>query len=213
MAAPQPEPALHHGQGPGLHPITLRGRHVTLEPLRRDHVAELWAVQDERTWDYMVPPRPVRAPEDLGAWIDGRLAAVAADTALAFLLRDAAGRAAGATSLFDHERTWRRIEVGHTWVAPHARRTALNTEAKLLLLRHAFAAEGAGLGVNRVQFKCDARNVRSATAIERLGAKREGLLRNWMTLHDGFLRDTLIFSITRSEWPAVEAGLVAKLGR
>ena len=204
----EPHPIDGHpvGPGPALAPLALNGRHVGLEPLRPEHVHELWDVQDERTWDYMIPSG-VRTPFDLKVWVQSRLAAQAQATALAFLLRDALGRAAGSSSLFDYDRAGRRIEIGHTWVAPHARRSGLNTEAKLLLMRHAFQT----LGVNRLQLKTDARNDRCQKAIERLGATREGLLRSWITLPDGHLRDTVMFSIVRAQWPDVEERLLGLL--
>lgn len=179
--------------------IVLTGHHVRLEPLRLHHVDELWEhAQEHDVWRYML--WDVRSKRDLQSWIDARLAALRAGTALPFVQRDAlTGACFGSTSLFDHEPAHRRIEIGHTWIGAAYRRTAINTEAKLLLLRHAFEA----LDANRVQFKCDVRNVRSQAAIERLGATREGVLRSWMLLPDGAGRDTCIFSILRGEWPQV----------
>jgi RimJ/RimL family protein N-acetyltransferase len=196
------------GVGPSLTPVRLDGRHVGLEPLRMEHAHELWLVQDERTWDFMIPSG-VRTPFDLKVWMQARLDAQAQGTALPFLLRDASGKAAGSSSLFDYDRHGRKVEIGHTWVAPHARRSGLNTEAKLILMRHAFNV----LGVNRLQLKTDLRNHRSQKAIERLGAQREGVLRSWITLPDGHLRDTVMYSIVRAEWPAVEARLVDLLAQ
>lgn len=186
-----------------LKPLVLQGRHVRLEPLRLQHAKELWGAARERDlWRYMT--FLVRRRSDLSEWIRRRLQAQREGTALAFLQRDAiTGAAFGSTSLFDVDLQFRRAEIGHTWIGASHRRTAANTEAKLLLLRHAFE----DLGMVRVQFKCDARNTRSHEAILRLGATEEGLLRSFMLLPDGHRRDTLIFSILDHDWPRVRARL------
>ncbi len=187
-------------------PVTLHGRHVVLEPLQVAHAEALWAAADEPDlWRYMLVD--VASIEDLRAWIRARLEPVAAGTALAFLQRDArTGAAFGSTSIFDLT-PFRTMEVGHTWIGASHRRTAANTEAKLLVLGHCFGA----LGAIRVQIKCDARNERSRRAIERLGAQFEGILRNQRVLPDGHKRNAAIYSILDSEWPTVKAGLEAKL--
>jgi len=190
-----------------LAPVTLEGRHVRLEPLRRGHAAELWpAASEADLWRYMTVE--VRTPEDLERWVASRVADGEGGTALPFLQRDArTGQAIGSTSLFDADARHRRIEIGHTWLAASHRRTAANTEAKLLLLTHAFER----LGALRVQLKTDARNLRSQAAIARLGAVREGVLRQHMVLPDGYVRDTVMFSILDREWPAVRERLRARL--
>lgn len=192
---------------PALPEVTLRGRHVVLEPLRPLHDEQLWTAARERDlWRYMA--FDVSSPADLAAWIARRIAAQRSGTALAFLQRDATtGQAFGSTSLFDVDLEFRRGEIGHTWIGSSHRRTAANTEAKLLLLGHAFET----LGLARVQFKCDARNLRSEAAILRLGAVKEGVLRSFMVLPDGFLRDTAIFSLLRAEWPAARERLRSRL--
>lgn len=189
--------------------VALRGRHVLLEPLGPQHGLELWPAASERDiWRFMA--FEVKAPKDLDAWIARRLAARRAGTALAFLQRDATtGVAFGSTSLFDVDQEFGRAEIGHTWIGASHRRTSANTEAKLLLLRHAFE----GLGLGRVQFKCDVRNGPSERAILRLGATKEGVLRSFMILPDGHLRDTAVFSVLRSEWPALRTRLEARLAR
>ena len=113
----------------------------------------------------------------------------------------------GTTSFFDIRKPERALEIGHTWLAPPACRTAVNTATKLLLLSHCFET----LGCRRVQLKTDARNEISQRAIERLGATREGTLRKHMRLHDGFIRDTVFYSILPEEWPAIKARLTARL--
>ncbi|HUR26064.1 MAG TPA: GNAT family protein [Candidatus Thermoplasmatota archaeon] len=192
-----------------VEPVTLRGRTVILEPLRLAHAAELWPAADERDlWRYML--FDVESPADLERWIAARLEPAAQGRALPFLLRDAGtGQAFGSSSLFEIDAARRSLEVGHTWVGRSHRRTAANTEAKRLLLAHAFE----DLGAQRVQLRCDERNLRSAAAIERIGAVREGVIRSMVVLPDGHRRNAVVFSILDSEWPAVRARLDAMLGR
>ena len=184
--------------------MTLRGRHVVLEPLRPEHAEELWPAASERElWRYMGVDVPT--VDDLRTWIGKRQHGTFAGLhALPFLQRDArTGQAFGASSLFDIDVANRKLEVGHTWIGASHRRTPANTEAKRLLLGHAFE----GMGCIRVQLKCDARNARSRAAIERIGAKPEGILRHWLLLPDGHRRDTAFFSILEAEWPDVRANL------
>lgn len=191
-------------------PVTLTGQHVRIEPLTATHVADLASVAVEpEMWAYL----PARAPRDeteVAAWIAGALAEAAKGTRIPFAIIDrASGRAVGSTSYLDVAPEHRRIEIGWTWLGAPARRTAVNTECKLLLLRHAFET----LGCGRVQLKTDGRNLRSQTAIARLGAVREGVLRKHVILPDGFVRDTVMFSITADEWPGVRARLEDFLAR
>ncbi|MHB1261683.1 MAG: GNAT family N-acetyltransferase [Thermoplasmatota archaeon] len=190
-----------------LRPVTLHGRHVVLEPLRPEHAEELWPAASERAlWAYMgADGMGVASHEDLRIWIGNRIAGAPSRLpARPFLLRDAAtGQAFGASSLFDIDAANRKLEVGHTWLGASHRRTAANTEAKRLILGHAFEV----LGAVRVQLKCDARNAPSRAAIERIGAKPEGVLRHWLILPDGHRRDTAFYSILAAEWPAVRARL------
>ncbi len=171
-----------------------------------EHATELWPAASERDlWRYML--FDVASPDDLREWIRRRLEPAAAGTALPFLQRDAAtGAAFGSTSIFDISPN-RTMEVGHTWLGASHRKTAANTEAKVLILGHCFDA----LGAIRVQLKCDERNTRSRAAIERLGARFEGILRNQMILPDGHKRQAAIYSILDSEWPAVKARLETRL--
>ena len=119
------------------------------------------------------------------------------------------GEAVGGTTLFDYSEPNRRLEIGYTWLARPAWRTAINTEAKYLLLSHAFEV----LGCNRVQLKTDLRNLRSQAAIARLGAAREGVLRSHMVMPDGHVRDTVMFSLVAAEWPTAKARLEVMMGR
>jgi N-acetyltransferase len=194
-----------------IEPVTLRGRHVVLEPLRPEHSHELWPAASERdVWRFMGPDGMVVDSEAaLATWIRRRIAgAPTGMPALPFLQRDAkTGQAFGSTSLFDIDATHRKAEVGHTWLGASHRRTVANTEAKRLVLGHAFET----MGCVRVQLRCDARNARSRAAIERIGAKPEGILRHWMILPDGHRRDTCFYSILEEEWPDVRSRLDAML--
>ncbi len=182
---------------------TLAGSWVRLEPLAEAHAAELWpAARDPTVWRYM--PTSVSDEAGLRAWVRDRRRGLFDGTALPFLQRDArTGAAVGSTSLFDVDRAKGSAEIGHTWIAASHRRTGTNTEAKLLLLRHAFDM----MGLTRVQLKCDARNAASRRAIERIGATYEGTFRWTMPLPDGTLRDTAYHSIIKPEWPAVRRRL------
>ncbi len=191
-------------------PIVLTGRFVRLEPLSESHTAGLTAIGlDESIWRHM-PYGPMRTEADIGNWVKGILRLAAAGTDLPFaVIHLASGRVAGATRYMEIRAAHRGLEIGGTWYGEEFRRTAVNTECKYLLLRHAFEE----LGCIRVQLKTDARNERSQKAIERIGAVREGTLRNHMILPDGVVRHSVYFSILDSEWPAVKLGLERMLDR
>ncbi len=190
-------------------PVTLAGRSIRLEPLALAHHGPLCAVGlDEDLWRWI--PAPVRTPEEMREYIETALAAQAAGTALPFAtLEQATGRAIGSTRFAAIERPHRRVEIGWTWLGRAWQRTAANTEAKYLMLRHAFET----WGCYRVELKTDSLNARSRAAILRLGAQEEGTLRNHMVTASGRLRHTVYFSIIDSEWPAVKAVLEKKLAR
>lgn len=187
-----------------LSPFTLRGRHVRLEPLAREHIGGLVKhAADEAVWAHlaMTPLDTRAAAEEFVALTQRELAT---GTSLTFaVVRGDTGEAAGTTTMFDFSATDRRLEIGRTWIGRECWRTAINTEAKRLLLTHAFEA----MGLLRVQLKTDIRNLRSQAAIERLGAVKEGVLRAHMRRRDGSQRDTVMYSITAPEWPAVKARL------
>ncbi|MGD0265755.1 MAG: GNAT family N-acetyltransferase [Candidatus Methylomirabilota bacterium] len=191
-------------------PVTLEGSHVRLEPLARRHAEDLFEVgQDETIWPYMSRP-PLKSVEDARAWIDQALEVTATDTQIPFaIIERASGKAIGSTRYMDIRRNDRGLEIGWTWIGTAFQRTAMNTECKYLLLRHAFE----DLGAVRVQLKTDLRNARSQRAIERLGAVREGVLRKHMVQWDGFIRDTVYYSVIESEWPGVKRRLEGLLGR
>lgn len=200
--------AVHATAGGGaLVPVTLRGEHVRLVPLSMDHLDALAAVGlDPDLWE--LTGSQVRHREDLARWIASALAEQAAGTALPFvttLVTD--GTVVGATRFGNWAPAHRRVEIGWTWVARPWQRTAVNTEAKWLMLRHAFEV----LGCQRVELKTDLLNQRSQQAMLRLGATREGVLRRHMVTESGRVRDTVYFSVIAEEWPDVGAGLLGRL--
>ncbi|MFO7586175.1 MAG: GNAT family protein [Anaerolineales bacterium] len=187
-----------------LSPITLEGKLIRLEPLSLSHSGGLAeAGNDPAIWQYMLYGN-LSLPGAMKAWVQDILQRQAAGTDLPFAVRHKpSGRIAGATRYLDIRPKDRGLEIGGTWYAPEFQRTGVNTECKYLLLCHAFET----LGCIRVQFKTDARNERSIRGIERIGAKREGILRNHMLLPDGHKRDSVYFSILDSEWPGVRERL------
>jgi N-acetyltransferase len=191
-----------------VEPVILFGNRVRLEPLGSAHAIDLYAVsQDPDIWTYM-PVDPSRSLEALSSWIETALRARAQGQQMPFAIVDArSGKVIGSTRYLSITPQDYGIEIGWTWLARDARRTAVNTECKYLLLRHAFES----LGAIRVQLKTDSRNQRSQRAIERLGAVREGVLRKQMILENGYQRDTVIYSIIASEWPGVKDALEEKL--
>lgn len=184
----------------------LRGEHVLLEPLAGAHAEGLRAaVQDGELWRLWFTSTP--SPDTVEAYIESALAMQAAGHALAFAVRDAQGAIVGSTRCYDLDPAVPRLSIGYTWYAKGVQRTGLNTEAKLLLLGHAFES----LGCIAVAFETSWFNHASRTAIARLGAKQDGVLRNHRRHADGSPRDTVVFSIIDSEWPAVKHGLNHKL--
>ena len=190
-----------------VEPVILQGRHVRLEPLTPAHAAGLAEVGlDDDLWKWI--PTPVRTPKEMSAYVQSALQDQAAGTALPFALIDkSSGRIIGSTRYANIEREHHRLEIGWTWVARPWQRTAINTEAKYLLLRHAFET----LKCMRVELKTDSLNERSRAAILRIGASQEGIFRNHMMTATGRIRHTVYFSIVNSEWPEVKARLEARL--
>lgn len=191
-----------------LAPVTLQGPHATLEPLAPDHCAALIdAVRDGelwRLWYTNIPP-----PEGMAAEIDRRLGLQRAGTMLPFAVRDAQGVVRGMTTYMNVDAANRRVEIGSTWYARSAQRTALNTQCKLLLLTHAFET----LACIAVEFRTHFFNHASRRGIERLGAKQDGILRSHLVSPNGTLRDTVVYSIIAAEWPTVRAHLTFQLER
>jgi N-acetyltransferase len=189
-------------------PPTLRGAHVTLEPLAPAHAAGLQeAVEDGRL--YAIWYTNVPEAKDVPAYIDGALEKQSSGTQLAFAVRDAGGRLVGTTRYYDIDPNTPRLQIGYTWYAASVQRTGLNTEAKLLLLGHAFdVLRCASVGLQTSWF-----NHVSRAAIARLGAKEEGITRNHVRHRDGTLRDTVNFSILDTEWPCLKRNLLARMER
>jgi N-acetyltransferase len=186
----------------------LVGRHVRLAPLRVDHADALRvAAADGELWslDYTSVPGP--ASGEAEAYIQLALAQRDAGEAWPFVVLDAAGEIVGSTRYYDIDRRVPKLKIGYTWYATRMQRTGLNTEAKLLLLGHAFET----LGCASAYFETSHLNLRSQSAIARLGAQRDGVLRGHMRHKSGSLRDTVVYSILASEWPEVKAGLQGKL--
>ncbi|WP_265918993.1 GNAT family N-acetyltransferase [Cupriavidus nantongensis] len=189
-------------------PVTLVGRHATLEPLRPEHADGLRAAcADGELWKLWYTSVP--APERMEAEIARRLDLQQRGTMLPFAVRDAAGELAGMTTYMNIDAANRRVEIGSTWYARRVQRTPLNTECKLMLLGHAFDH----LDCIAVEFRTHWMNQQSRAAIARLGARQDGVLRNHMRMPDGTLRDTVVFSIIASEWPAVRQHLQFQLER
>jgi RimJ/RimL family protein N-acetyltransferase len=188
-------------------PVTLEGAHVRLEPLAKAHLAGLAAVGlDEELWLWI--PVPVRTAEEMAGYIETALEEQERGVSLPFaLIEKAARRVVGSTRYGNIDRAHHRVEIGWTWVAREWQRTAVNTEAKYLLLRHAFET----LGCIRVELKTDSLNERSRTAILRIGAREEGIFRNHMITVSGRVRHSVYFSVVDSEWPAVKARLESRL--
>ncbi|MCJ7434515.1 MAG: GNAT family N-acetyltransferase [Anaerolineales bacterium] len=185
-------------------PVMLEGRHARLEPLTEAHIpglAQIGLKQD--FWQYMLYG-DINTEEDMANWVRDMLGRAARGTDLPFaVIHLASGRVAGATRYLNIVPKDRGLEVGGTWYGLEFQRTAVNTECKYLLIGHAFEM----LGCIRVQLKTDLLNERSQKAIERIGAKKEGVLRNHLILPDGRIRDSVFYSILDSEWPKVKKNL------
>jgi RimJ/RimL family protein N-acetyltransferase len=192
-----------------LEPVTLIGAAARLEPLRYEHAAELVeAALDPELWRWTISI--VRDEAEMRDYISQALEGERAGTTLPFVIREqGTGRAIGSTRFGNIDGWNRRLEIGWTWVAAPWQRSAINTECKLLLMRHAFETAGC----NRVEFKTDALNEKSRRALRGIGATEEGILRQHMVTLTGRVRDTVYFSVIASEWPSVRAHLEARLQR
>ncbi|KQP61014.1 GNAT family protein [Methylobacterium sp. Leaf108] len=188
-------------------PVTLSGRHVELVPLSPDHGQALAeAVRDGELWRLWYTAIP--SPEAMAAEIDRRLGLRAVGSMLPFTVLDGpGGRPVGMTTFMNIDAAGPRAEIGSTWYAARVQRTLLNTEAKLLLLAHTFD----GLGCLAVEFRTHVMNLASRRAIERIGAKLDGVLRHHQRMPDGTLRDTCVYSVTAPEWPMVRSHLTWQL--
>ena len=190
-------------------PVLLEGQSVRLEPLRHEHEQMFWDVaknsleENFRWFRYSM-----RTREDFHAYMEKAFAEQQRGESVAFAtVERSSGRVIGSTRFMNIDRADRRVEIGSTWIAPAWQRTVINTEAKYLMLRHAFEEQKC----LRVEIKTDVLNQKSRNAILRLGAKEEGTLRKHMVTWSGRVRDSVYFSILDTEWPAVKVSLEAKL--
>ncbi|MEP6835289.1 MAG: GNAT family protein [Gemmatimonas sp.] len=190
-----------------VEPVTLRGKTVRLEPLTLAHTDALSAVGlHPELWLWI--PTPVRTAVEMSEYVRTALDEQGRGVSLPFVLVDAnTNEVIGCTRYGNIERAHKRVEIGWTWVIPSHQRTPVNTEAKLLLLTHAFET----LGTNRVELKTDALNLKSRNAIGRIGAQQEGIFRQHLITASGRVRDTVYFSVIQAEWPAVKERLQARL--
>jgi RimJ/RimL family protein N-acetyltransferase len=186
-------------------PVTLNGQHVRLEPVSLAHVPALWrAGAHEEIWRYL--PYVMHSEDDMRAYVESELAKQQAGLVVRFTtVARAIAQAIGSTSYLNIDRHHRRVEIGGTWITPTWQRSAINTEAKYLQLRHAFET----LGCIRVEFKTDSLNTKSRQALARIGATEEGTFRNHMVMPGGRIRHSVYFSITNDEWLRVKAHLEA----
>ena len=194
---------------PWVEPVTLEGSVARLEPLTLEHLPGLTAIGlDADIWRWM--PTAIQTPGEMRGYIDRALAAREVGTEMPFAtIEVASGRVVGGTRYMNIEPHHRRLEIGYTWLAPAWQRTAINTEAKLLMLTYAFNA----LGALRVEFKTDSLNEKSRTALLGIGAKEEGTMRNHMVTDSGRRRHSVYFSVIEEEWPQVRQNLDARLAR
>ncbi len=192
-----------------VEPVVLEGEHVRLEPLSLSHLDGLCEIGIvEELWRWI--PTQVTTPEQMKAYVELALTERANGVSMPFAqIERKSGRVIGSSRYMNIEKAHRRLEIGSTWIAPAWQRSAINTEAKYLLMRHAFE----DLGCMRVELKTDSLNEKSRNAILRIGAKQEGIFRNHMITSGGRIRHTVYFSVIDTEWPGVKAKLEQKLGR
>jgi RimJ/RimL family protein N-acetyltransferase len=191
-----------------IKPVRLVGQHVILEPLAEAHAKGLFKIgQDAEDWRYL----PIPGFQDMAhaeEWVSEAIKLTEDGQQLAFAQLDPKMLTPiGSTRYMNIRRRDHGFEIGYTFIARAYQRTAVNTESKYLLLQHAFET----LGVIRVEFKTDARNLRSQKAIERIGATREGVFRKHMIVQNGYVRDSVYYSIVVDEWPRIKADLLNKL--
>jgi RimJ/RimL family protein N-acetyltransferase len=194
-----------------VRPVTLEGSSVRLEPFRREHWQPLWAVAKDAIEDiFRWIPYSMRTPQEFEQWADKALAEQERGDSLVFTtVERASNKIIGSTRFMNIDRANRRVEIGSTWIAPAWQRTAINTEAKYLMLRHAFET----WQCVRVELKTDALNQKSRNAILRIGAREEGTLRKHVLTWSGRYRDTIYFSILDSEWPEAKSKLEARMSQ
>jgi RimJ/RimL family protein N-acetyltransferase len=194
---------------PWVEPVVLEGSVVRLEPLSLDHLPGLIEVGlDSDIWRWM--PVSIQTPGDMRTYVETALAGRQQGREMPFAtLERSSGRVVGGTRYLNIEPVHRRLEIGYTWIAPAWQHTAVNTEAKLLMLGHAFNT----LGALRVEFKTDSLNEKSRTALLGIGAKEEGTMRNHMVAQGGRRRHSVYFSVIEEEWPQIRQHLESRLAR
>ena len=192
-------------------PITLESTVVRLEPIRRDHAEDFWDIAKDALDDiFQWIPYRMKTREDFQRLVENAFDEQKHGESIVFAtVERGSGRVIGSTRFMNIDRVNRRVEIGSTWIAPPWQRTAINTEAKYLMLRHTFEV----WNCFRVELKTDALNLKSRNAILRIGAKEEGTLRRHVITWTGRLRDSVYFSILDSEWPEVKATLETKLAQ
>lgn len=192
-------------------PLTLEGSVVRLEPVRREHADLFWEAAKDSVDDlFRWIPYSMKTREDFQRFVARAFEEEERGESIVFAtVERSSGNVIGSTRFMNIDRINRRVEIGSTWIAPAWQRTAVNTEAKYLMLRHAFET----WGCLRVELKTDALNQRSRNAILRLGAQEEGTLRKHLVTWTGRIRDTVYFSILDTEWPEVKARLEKRLGQ
>jgi RimJ/RimL family protein N-acetyltransferase len=192
-----------------VEPVVLEGEYVRLEPMSLEHVTGLTEVGLEaEIWRWM--PIAVQTPGDIRAMVEKALSDASDGSQAPFVtIERASDRVVGSTRYLAIDASNRRLEIGWTWISPEWQRSAINTEAKLLMMRYAFET----LGALRVEFKTDSLNERSRAALLGIGATEEGTLRNHMIVQGGRRRHSVYFSVTEEEWPRVKHGLEARLAR
>lgn len=197
--------AIGGGDARRFEPVTIEGRVVRLVPLRPEHSDRLWqGAKESREEIFRWFPVPMETPDDLRRLVEQALDEQQRQLAVAFAtVARESGEVIGSTRFMNIDAPNRRVEIGTTWIVPSWQRTAANTEAKYLMLRHAFDH----WGCSRVELKTDALNHRSRAAIRRIGAQEEGTLRSHMITWNGRRRDTVYFSILDSEWPELRVKL------
>ncbi|WP_411823563.1 GNAT family N-acetyltransferase [Leptospira sp. 'Mane'] len=188
-------------------PVTLVGKYVELYPLRQEHLPFLQeAVLDGRLWELWFTTVPT--PDNMSKWIEKALDEESRNESLSFVVkRKSDGKFVGSTRYMNIEKDVRRLEIGSTWYSKSAQKTEVNTECKLLLLDHAFE----NLKCIAVEFRTHIFNVESRKAIQKLGAKEDGILRNHRIMPNGTIRDTVVYSIIETEWPTVKINLQYRL--
>ncbi|MGM7700323.1 GNAT family N-acetyltransferase [Pseudalkalibacillus sp. Hm43] len=190
-----------------IQPVTLQGRRVTIRPMERDDINDLFeAGKDSEIWTYM--PMDITSREDMETLVHQALQDKEAGTAFPFVIYDhEQEKLVGSTRFLNISEKDRHLEIGWTWLSPSVWRSQVNTQCKYLLLKHCFE----NLSTVRVQLKTDARNIRSQNAIDRIGGIREGVLRKCKIMHNGHVRDTVYYSILDEEWPRVREKIEKKL--